>query len=102
MTHHMTDPQVSLLIQEFSSIMPEQLLTTLPQRREIEHTIKLLPKKQPSTRAPYKMTLAQLVEEKKQLEELLRVRHIHSSQAPFDVLIIFQQKKNISLWLYVD
>lgn len=81
--------QVSSLFEEFSFLLPDQLLATLSLRREIEHSIELLSREKPLAYAPYKMVPTQLKELHKQLEELLRVGHICSSHAPFDAPIIF-------------
>lgn len=64
--------------------------------------IELLLREKSLARAPYKMAPRQLRELEKQLEELIRVEHIQPSQAPFSVPIIFQQKKDGPLRLYVD
>lgn len=102
MASSITDPQVSLLIQEFKYVMPSKLPATLPLRHEIEHAIELLPKEYLPVCTPYKMAPIQLVELQKKLDKLLHTCHIHPSHSPFGVLVIFQWKKDGSLQLCVD
>jgi hypothetical protein len=56
---------------EFSDVFPDELLG-LPPDRDIEFRIELVPGTTPISRRPYRMPLDELVELKKQLEELLK------------------------------
>jgi len=57
------------MVQEFLEVIQE--VPGLPPDREIEFAIELLPSTAPISKAPYRMALAELVELKKQLQELL-------------------------------
>jgi len=69
----------------------------LPPDREIEFTIELLPGTAPISKAPYSMALAELVELKKQLQELLDKGLIQPSVSPWGAPVLFVRKKDGSL-----
>jgi hypothetical protein len=58
-----------LIVCEFSDVFPDEL-HGLPPDRDIEFEIELIPGTSPISRRPYRMPLDELVELKKQLEEL--------------------------------
>jgi len=59
-----------LVVREFPEVFPEDI-SSLPPEREIKFSIDLVPGARPISIAPYKMSPVELVELKKQLEELL-------------------------------
>ena len=59
-----------LVVREFPEVFPEDI-SSLPPEREIKFSIDLVPGARPISIAPYKMSPIELVELKKQLEELL-------------------------------
>ncbi|MCI95688.1 cellular nucleic acid-binding protein, partial [Trifolium medium] len=60
---------------EFPGVFPEDV-SDVPLEREVEFTIDLLPGTGPISMAPYRMSVSELKELKKQLEELLEKKFI--------------------------
>ena len=58
------------VVREFPDVFPDDI-AGLPADREVEFTIDLIPRTEPISIPPYRMTLAELRELKAQLEELL-------------------------------
>ena len=56
----------------------------------------------PISKAPYRMALIELVELKKQLEEILKKGFIRPSVSPWGAPVLFVKKKDGSLRLCVD
>ncbi|XP_078434201.1 uncharacterized protein LOC144705415 [Wolffia australiana] len=90
------------VLREFAGVMPAQLPSKLPPRRDVDHEIKLLPGTRPTAQAPYKMPPAYLEELRKQLQELLESKLIRPSKAPFGARVLLHKKKDGSLRLCVD
>ena len=67
----------------------------------MEFSIELEPGTTPISRRPYRMAPKELVEMKKQLEELLEKGFIRPSSSPWGCLAIFV-KKDGTLWMCVD
>ncbi|XP_017438401.2 uncharacterized protein LOC108344477 [Vigna angularis] len=58
------------IVSDFLDVFPEEV-SGLPPQREVEFLIDLVPKAGPLSISPYRMTLAELVELKKQIEDFL-------------------------------
>ena len=80
---------------------PEDL-PGLPPDREVEFSIELEPSTAPISRCPYRMAPKELVEMKKQLEELLEKGFIRPSSSPWGCPAIFVKKKDGTLRMCVD
>jgi len=65
----------------------------MPLEREIEFIIKLLPGTTPISTRPYRMTINELEELKKQLRELQDKGYIRPSSSPWWAPVIFVEKK---------
>ena len=74
----------------------------LPQEREVEFTIDLIPEIEPISIPPYRMAPAELRELTAQLEELLSKGFIRSSISPWGAPVLFVKKKDGSLRLCID
>ena len=94
--------EVAAILQDFNDVMPPELPRGLPPRCAVDHKIDLIFGTRPSAKAPYRMSPKELMELKKQLGELLDTGKIQPSKAPFSALVLFQEKKDHSLRLYVD
>ena len=81
-------------------IFPEDL-PRLPPDREVEFAIELEPSTSPISWRPYHMAPKELIEMKKQLEELLEKGFIRPSSSPWGCLAIFV-KKDDTLRMCVD
>lgn len=63
-------------------------INDLPLERELEFNIDLIPGTRPVSMAPYKMSLADLAELKKQLEDLLDNKFIRSGVPPWGAQVV--------------
>ena len=63
------------VVHEFEDVFSDKVLG-LPPHREVEFSIDLVPGTGPVSMAPYCMALAELVELKKQIEELMEKQFI--------------------------
>ena len=68
----------------------------------IEFSIDLLPETAPISKRPYRMDVKNLVELKKQIEELLEKGFILLSASPWGALVLFVTKKDGSRRMCVD
>jgi hypothetical protein len=66
----------------------------MPPDREVEFIIDLLPWTAPISKRPYRMSVEELKEIKKQLTELEESRYIHPSSSPWGAPVLFVQKKD--------
>ena len=90
------------ILKEFRDVMPTELPQELPPRRPIDHKIKLMSRTKAQTQAPYRMPLADFLELRKQLKELLDACLIQPSRAPYGAPMLFQKKHDGSLCMCVD
>jgi hypothetical protein len=74
-------------------------LPGMPPDRDIELAIELQPGTAPISKRPYRMPPAELVELKKQLQELLDKGFIRPSISPWGCPALFVKKKDESLRL---
>ena len=72
--------------------MPPELPKNLPPRRDIDYKIEFLPGMVSPAQAPYRMAPKELVELRKQLNELLDARLIQPSKASYGATVLFQKK----------
>jgi hypothetical protein len=77
-----------LVVQEYLDVFLEEL-EGMPQDRDIEFLIKLLPGTPPISKWPYRMPVNELVELKKQLAELQAKGFIHPSSSPWGAPVLF-------------
>ncbi|KAL4020691.1 hypothetical protein IC575_019472 [Cucumis melo] len=89
------------VVRDYPDVFPEEL-PGLPPHREIEFAIELEPGTVPISRAPYKMTPAELKELKVQLQKLHDKGFIRSSVSPWGALVLFVKKKDGSMRLCID
>ena len=62
---------VAELLKQYADVMPPELPMKLPPRRDIDYKIEFLPGMVSPAQAPYRMAPKELVELRKQLNELL-------------------------------
>jgi hypothetical protein len=67
---------------------PEEL-PGMPPKREVEFVIDLLPVTAPISKRPYRMSVEELQELKKQLTELQEAGYIHPSSSPWGAPVLF-------------
>ena len=86
---------------EFQDVFPEDV-SDLPPEREVEFAIDLVPGTSPVSMSPYRMSATELVELKKQLEELLEKKFVRPSVSPWGAPVLLVKKKEGTMRLCVD
>jgi hypothetical protein len=81
------------VVRDFPDVFLEELLG-MPPDREVEFVIDLLPRTDPISKRPYRMSVEELIELKKQLTELQEVGYIRPSSSPWGASVLFVQKKD--------
>jgi predicted aspartyl protease len=81
------------VVRDFPDVFPEEL-PGMPPDREVEFVIDLLPGTAPISKRPYKMSVEELKELKKQLMELLEDGYIRPSSSPWGASVLFVQKED--------
>ena len=89
------------VVSEFPDVFPEEL-PGMPPDRELEFAIDLVPGTTPIHKKYYRMSSSELVELKKQLDEMLQKGYIRPSSSPWGSPTIFMDKKDGSLRMCVD
>ena len=88
-------------VRDFLDVFLEELLG-MPPDREVELVIDLLPETAPISKWPYRMSVEELKELKKQLTELQEAVYIRSNSSPYGALVLFVQKKEGSQGMCMD
>jgi hypothetical protein len=89
------------VVGDFPDVFPEEL-PGMPPDREVKFIIDLLPGTAPISKSPYRMSVEELKELKKQLMELQEAGYIRPSSSPWGAPVLFVQKKDGSQWMCVD
>jgi hypothetical protein len=89
------------VVREFLDVFPKEL-PGMPPDREVEFVIDLLPRTAPISKRPYRKSMEELKEHKKQLTELQESRYIRPSSSPWGASVLFVQKKDGSQRMCVD
>src|SRR4051812_29061662 len=89
------------VVREFPDVFPEEL-PGMPPDRELEFAIELVPGTTPIYKKYYRMPSTELVELKKQLDELLQKGYIRPSTSPWGSPVLFVKKKDGTLRMCVD
>ncbi|KAJ0468921.1 putative nucleotidyltransferase, Ribonuclease H [Helianthus annuus] len=89
------------VVSEYPDVFPEEL-PGLPPSREVEFRIHLIPGTAPIAKAPYRLAPTEMLELKKQLDELLSKRFIQPSSSPWGAPVLFVKKKDGSMRMCID
>jgi hypothetical protein len=89
------------VVKDFPDVFPEEL-PGMPPYRKVEFVIDLLPRTAPISKWPYRMSVEELKELKKQLTELQEAGYIRSNSSPCGAPVLFVQKKEGSQGMCVD
>jgi hypothetical protein len=90
-----------LVVQEYPDVFLEEL-PGMPLDRYIEFLIELLPGTPPISKRPYRMSVNELVELKKQLAELQAKGFIRPISSSCGAPVLFVEKKDGIQWMCVD
>src|ERR1700676_446252 len=96
------DPRIKAVLEEYKDVFPDDLPGGLPPTRDIDHKIEIIPGSAPPVRAPYRMSVPELDELKKQLNDLLAKGQIRISKSPYRSPVLFVKKKDGSMRLCID
>lgn len=97
-----SDPALETLLKEYSDVFPDELPKELPPERSVDHRIDLLPDSVPVAKPTYKMSLAEMDELRRQLDDLLSRGFIRPSSSPYGSPVLFVKKKDGDLRMCVD
>jgi hypothetical protein len=89
------------LVSEFQDVFPEDL-PGMPPKRKVEFVIELIPSTAPVSKRAYRMSGPELVELKKQIDELLEKGYIRPSTSPWAAPMLFVEKKDGTKRMYID
>ena len=89
------------MVWEFPDVFLDELLG-MPPDRAVEFSIDLMPGAAPISKKSYKMSLVELAELKKQIQELLSKGFIRPSSSPWGCSALFVKKKDDTLRMCVD
>ncbi|GJY91796.1 putative nucleotidyltransferase, ribonuclease H [Tanacetum coccineum] len=89
------------IVQDFPEVFPEDL-SGLPQTRQVEFQIDLVPGATPVARVPYRLAPSKMKELSEQLKELSDKGFIRPSSSPWGAPVLFVKKKDGSFWMCID
>src|SRR3954451_15375718 len=89
------------IVCEYPDVLPDEL-PGMPPDRDIEFIIELIPGTGPIAQRPYSMNPAELIELKKQLDDMLRKGLIRRSASPWRSPVLFVDKKDGAIRLCTD
>jgi hypothetical protein len=88
-------------VSEFLDVFPEEL-PGIPPKRKVEFVIELIPGTAPISKRAYRVSGPELVELKKQIDELLEKGYIRPSTSPWAVPVLFVEKKDGTKTMCID
>jgi hypothetical protein len=96
------DPlEIIKVVSEFLDVFPQDLLG-LPLERKVEFAIELLPGTAPIFKRAYRVSGPELVELKKQIDELSEKGYTRPSTSPWAAPVLFVEKKDGTRRMCID
>jgi hypothetical protein len=92
--------EVIRVVLEFPDVFPKKLLGT-PLERKVEFVIELILGTIPISKRAYRVSGSELVELKKQIDELLEKGYIRPSTSPWATPVLFVNKKDGTRRMYI-
>jgi hypothetical protein len=89
------------IVTEFPDVFPEEL-PGMPPEKKVEFSIELIPGTAPISKRAYRVSGPELVELKKQIDELLEKGYIRPSTLPWATLVLFVEKKDGTKRMCID
>ncbi|CAI5484812.1 unnamed protein product [Closterium sp. Yama58-4] len=93
---------VKEVLEQYKDIMPDDLPAGVSPTRTHEHEIMEEPGAKPVSRAPYRLSLTEVTDMKKQIEYLLDRQLIRPSTSPYGAPVLFTPKPDGSLWICIN
>ena len=94
--------QLQQTLEEFKDVFPDKLPYGPPPKRVLDHEIETLPGETPPHRSPYRLSVAEMDELKRQIDTLLEQGWIRPSSSPYGAPILFIPKKNGQWRMCID
>ncbi|GBG76914.1 hypothetical protein CBR_g23128 [Chara braunii] len=96
------DPPFRDLIREYHDVFPSSFsFAGIPPMRDVEHSIQLVPDYRVHHQAPYRLSMPEATELKRQLKELLRLGFIKPSNSSWGAPVLFARKADETLRLCI-
>jgi hypothetical protein len=89
------------IVSEFPDVFPKEL-PGMPPERKVEFAIELIPGTAPISKRAYRVSRPELVELKKQIDELLEKGYIIPSTSPWAAPVLFVEKKDRTKRMCID
>jgi hypothetical protein len=89
------------IVSEFCDVFPEEL-PGMPPERKVEFAIELIPGTAPISKRAYQVSGPELVELKKQIDELFEKGYIRPSTSPWPALVLFVENKDGTKRMCID
>jgi hypothetical protein len=89
------------IVLDFPDVFPEEL-PGMPPERKVEFAIELIPGTAPISKRAYQLSRPELVELKKQIDELLEKGYIKPSTSPWAAPVLFVEKKDGTKRMCID
>jgi hypothetical protein len=89
------------VVSEFPYVFPEEL-PGMPPERKVEFAIELIPGTAPISKRAYQVSEPELVELKKQIDELSEKGYIRPSTSPWTTPVLFVEKKDGTKRMCID
>jgi hypothetical protein len=89
------------IVLEFPDVFPEEL-PGMPPKRKVEFAIELILGTAPISKRAYRVSGPELVELKKQIDELLEKGYIRPSTSPWAAPVLFAEKKDGTKRMCID
>ena len=94
--------QIEAVLKEFADVIPDELPSHLPPKREVDHRITIEPGAKPARRPPFRLAQPELDELHKQLTVLLDKGLIVPGTSPYGAPVFFVKKKDGGLRAVCD
>jgi len=96
------NPAMQELLSRYQDVFPDDLPKDLPPSRNVDHHIEVLPGSTPPTRPTYQLSLTEMDELRRQLDDLLERGFIRPSKSPYGAPVLFVRKKEGDMRMCVD
>ena len=87
---------------KYKDVLTNELPQELPPKREVDHKIEVISGSEPPSNAPYQLNQKELLELKKQLNDLLSRGYIRPSKSPYGAPLLFVDKKDGKLRICIN
>ena len=87
---------------KYKDVLTNELSQELPPRKEVNHKIQIIPGFKPPSKAPYLLNEKELLDLKKQLNDLLSRGYIRPSKSSYGAQVFFVDKKDGKLRMCID